>query len=133
GRGGGNLGETGSVAWQFTTRGVITLNLQPGQDAEEVALQAIDAGAEDFSVDDGVVSVYTKPEDLEAVRRALKERGFEASSADIERVPNVTIQLDEKDAIQALRLLDRLEDLDDVQKVYSNADFPDAVLAAYSG
>jgi len=133
GRGGGNLGETGSVAWQFTTRGVITLNLQPGQDAEEVALQAIDAGAEDFSVDDGVVSVYTKPEDLEAVRRALQERGFEASSADIERVPNVTVQLDEKDAIQALRLLDRLEDLDDVQKVYSNADFPDAVLAAYSG
>jgi len=133
GRGGGNLGETGSVAWQFTTRGVITLNIPAGDDGEAAALQAIDAGAEDFAVDDGVVSVYTKPEDLETVRRALVERGLEAASADIERVPNVTIRLDEKDAIQALRLLDRLEDLDDVQKVYSNADFPDEVLAAYSG
>jgi YebC/PmpR family DNA-binding regulatory protein len=132
-RGGGNLGETGSVAWQFNTRGLITLNLKDGAEGEEVALIAIDAGAEDFTVDEDTVSVYTRPEDLEAVRQALSDAGHEPESAEVARVPTVTITLDEKDALQALRLLDRLEDLDDVQRVYSNADFPDEVLAAYSG
>ena len=132
GRGGGNMGESGSVAWQFTTRGVLTLNVGDSADPEEMALQAIDAGAEDFVVEDGVVSVYTKPEELDRVRLALLEGGIEPASAEIERVPNATITLDEKEALQALRLLDRLEDLDDVQRVYSNADFPEEVLAAYT-
>jgi YebC/PmpR family DNA-binding regulatory protein len=131
-RGGGNLGESGSVAWQFNTRGVISLDLGNGDDGEEVALVAIDAGAEDFSVDEDSVSIYTKPEDLMAVRQSLVDAGHEPSAADIERVPAVTVTLAEKEALQTLRLLDRLEDLDDVQRVYSNADFPDAVLASYS-
>ena len=131
-RGGGNLGESGSVAWQFATRGVISLDLSSDTDGEEVALVAIDAGAEDFSVDDDSVAIYTKPEDLMAVRQSLVEAGHEPSGADIERVPTVTVSLEEKEALQALRLLDKLEDLDDVQRVYSNADFPDAVLASYS-
>jgi len=133
GRGGGNLGEAGSVAWVFSTRGVITLPLAKGADADELALLAIDAGAEDFVVEGDTLSVYTKPEDLEAVRRALIEQGHEPSSAEIAKVPANTVPLEEKDAIQTLRLLDRLEDLDDVQRVYSNADFPDAVLAAFAG
>jgi YebC/PmpR family DNA-binding regulatory protein len=132
-RGGGNLGESGSVAWQFATRGVISLDLANGVDGEEVALLAIDAGAEDFSVEDDGVSIYTKPEDLMAVRQSLVDAGHEPSGADIERVPTVTVALEEKEALQALRLLDRLEDLDDVQRVYSNADFPDEVLASYAG
>jgi YebC/PmpR family DNA-binding regulatory protein len=132
-RNGGNLGESGSVAWQFNTRGEITLNLENGRDGEEVALIAIDAGAEDFAVDEDSVSIYTKPEELEAVRQALVDAGHEPDSAEIARVPTATVSLEEKDAMQALRLLDRLEDLDDVQRVYSNADFPDEVLAAYSG
>jgi YebC/PmpR family DNA-binding regulatory protein len=132
-RGGGNLGEAGSVAWQFATRGVISLDLEGGVDGEEVALVAIDAGAEDFTVDEDGVSIYTKPEDLMAVRQSLAEAGHEPSSADIERVPTATVSLEEKEALQALRLLDKLEDLDDVQRVYSNADFPDKVLAAYTG
>ena len=133
GRGGGNLGEAGSVAWVFSTRGVLTFSLARGADADELALLAIDAGAEDFVVEGDTLSVYTKPEDLEAVRRALIEQGHEPSSAEIAKVPANTVPLEEKDAIQTLRLLDRLEDLDDVQRVYSNADFPDAVLAAFAG
>jgi YebC/PmpR family DNA-binding regulatory protein len=131
-RNGGNLGESGSVAWQFNTRGEITLNLGKGQDGEEVALVAIDAGAEDFAVDEDSVSIYTRLEDLEAVRQTLVDAGYTPDSAEIARVPTVTVSLEEKDAMQALRLLDRLEDLEDVQRVYSNADFPDEVLAAYS-
>jgi YebC/PmpR family DNA-binding regulatory protein len=132
-RSGGSLGDTGSVAWQFNTRGVITFNLGTGADGEEVALVAIDAGAEDFSVEEDAVSVYTRPEDLDSVRMALVEAGQEPASAEVERVPTLTITLEERDALQTLRLLDKLEDLDDVQKVYSNADFPEEVLTAYTG
>lgn len=132
-RSGGNLGEAGSVAWQFNTRGVVSLTLDNGADPEEVALMAIDAGAEDFEVENESLSIYTKVEDLMAVHRALTDLGHEPDSAEIDRVPTATVPLDEKDAVQTLRLLEKLEDLDDVQKVYSNADFPEEVLAAYSG
>jgi YebC/PmpR family DNA-binding regulatory protein len=133
GRNGGNLGESGSVAWQFTTRGVLLLNLDGNLDADEIALTAIDAGAEDFTTDDEALSIYTKPDEVELVRRALVEAGHEPASVEIEKVPNQTISLEDKEALQTLRLLDRLEDLDDVQRVYSNADFPDSVLADYPG
>src|SRR5436190_6330200 len=95
GKGGGSMGESGSVGWMFTTRGVIALNLPPKADADEVALLAIDAGADDFTVEDEVVSVYTRPEDLESVRKALEEAGFGVDSADVERVPSTTVQLEE--------------------------------------
>jgi YebC/PmpR family DNA-binding regulatory protein len=131
-RAGGNLGESGSVAWVFNLRGVITINLDGNLDGDEVALAAVDAGAEDFENDDEVLSIYTKPEDLESVRRALEEQGVSVSSGEVARVPTNTVQLEEREAVQTLRLLERLEDLDDVQKVYSNADFPDSVLASYS-
>ncbi len=132
GKGGGNLGESGSVAWVFSTRGVISINVTAGADPDEVALEAIDAGAEDFAVEDDLLSVYTKPEDLEAVRRSLEAKGCEVAASEIARIPTTTVRLEKKEAVQTLKLLDRLEDLDDVQKVYSNADFPDEVLAAYS-
>ena len=130
GKGGGNLGETGSVAWVFNTRGVVTLNLD-GIDPDDVALLAIDAGAEDFAVEDDVVAVYAKPEDLETVRKALSDQGYEPASVEIEKVPTTTVPLPEKEALQTLRLLDRLEELDDVQRVYSNADFPEEAIAAF--
>lgn len=131
-RAGGNLGESGSVAWLFNTRGVITFNLDGKIDADEVALAAVDAGAEDFENDDGVLSVYTRPEDLEDVRKALEGQGVSVAASEIERVPTTTIRLDEKEAASTLRLLEKLEDLDDVQRVYSNADFPDSVLAGFT-
>jgi YebC/PmpR family DNA-binding regulatory protein len=131
-RSGGNLGESGSVSWVFTTRGVLTVNLNGTGDADDIALAAVEAGAEDFDNDDEVLSLYTKPEDLESVRRALEGQGVSVSSTEIERVPTTTVQLDEQHAISTLRLLEKLEDLDDVQKVYSNADFPDSVLAGFA-
>ncbi|MPZ50742.1 MAG: YebC/PmpR family DNA-binding transcriptional regulator [Dehalococcoidia bacterium] len=133
GKGGGNLGEAGSVAWVFNTRGVVILNLDGKLDPDEVTLVAIDAGAEDFVVEEDVLAVYAKPEDLETVRKALAEGGYEPASAEVEKVPSTTVPLAQKEALQTLKLLDRLEDLDDVQKVYSNADFPDEVLATYTG
>jgi len=132
GKGGGSMGESGSVGWMFSTRGVISLTLTPKVDADEVALLAIDAGADDFAVEEDAVSVYTKPEDLENVRNALEQAGYASESADVERVPSTTVQLEEKEALQTLRMLERLEDLDDVQRVFSNADFPEAALEAFN-
>jgi YebC/PmpR family DNA-binding regulatory protein len=130
-RNGGTLGESGSVAWQFESKGLI--NLDPdGTDAEELALVAIDAGAEDVSVSPGFVEVYTAPTELDKVRRALVEAGLKVTSAELSMLPKNSMPVDEKSGPQTLRLLDIIEDLDDVQKVYSNADFPEAVLMEYA-
>ena len=128
---GGSLGEAGSVAWQFELRGVISIDAA-GRDADDLALLAIDAGAEDVQVAGTSVEVYTKPEALEPVRRALTEAGITVESAEVAQVPKNTIMVDAKHAGQALRLLDNLDELDDVQRVASNADFPEEVLAAYA-
>ena len=131
-RAGGSLGETGCVAWLFESRGVVTVPVHD-QAADDLAMAAIDAGAEDVKVEDDAVEVYTRPADLEGVRRSLEEAGVTVASAEISMVPKNTVSLGEKEALQTLRLLDRLEELDDIQRVYSNADFPDSVLADYTG
>jgi len=131
-RSGGSLGETGSVAWIFDSRGVITVELN-GSDPDEFALQAIDAGAEDFKIEDDTLEVYTRPGDLEDVRKKLEALGVRIESAEVSMVPKTTIQLDPKDAVATLRLLDRLEELDDVQRVYSNIEVSDEVLREYEG
>lgn len=128
---GGSLGETGSVAWNFDTRGVIAV-ASDGKDPDEVALYAIDAGAEDVQVSGDTIEVYTAPSDLEAVKKALEDNQVRVESAEAARVPKTTVQLDEKAAIQTLRLVEKLEALEDVQKVYFNAEFSDDVLAAYT-
>jgi YebC/PmpR family DNA-binding regulatory protein len=130
-RGGGNMGESGSVAWQFEVKGLIGLDVADA-DPEEVALQAIDAGADDVRVDGQFVEVYTAPTELDQVRRQLVDAGLKVASADLSQIPKNTIPLDNKDAAQALKLLDQIEDLDDVQKVYSNADFPESALMEYA-
>ena len=116
----------------FTTRGVITLNLDPKKDPDEISLAAIDAGAEDVAVEEDSVSIYTKPDELDLVRKGLVDSGYEPDSVELDRVPNNMVALGTKEALQALRMLERLEDLDDVQKVYSNADFPDEALEEYN-
>ncbi|PFG74301.1 YebC/PmpR family DNA-binding transcriptional regulator [Tepidiforma thermophila] len=131
-RAGGSLGETGSVAWQFEPRGIITIPLE-GRDPDEVALQAIDAGAEDVDVQGDVIEVRTDPASLESVRKQLEAAGFQVENADFAMVPKTTIELDEKTAHQALRLIEALEDLEDVQRVYSNAEFSDEAVASYAG
>ncbi len=131
-RAGGNLGENGSVAWQFDAKGLITVPAN-GHDPDDIALQAIDAGAEDVQVDSEIIEVQTEPSGLEAVRKALESNGLEIENADFAMVPKVTVELDEKTAHQALKLIDALEDLEDVQRVYSNANFTDEAIESYAG
>ena len=111
-------------------KGVITIKADD-VDGDELALSAIDAGAEDVKVESDYVEVYTTPEDLENVRKALEEQNLTIESSEISMVPKTLVQLDEKSAAQALKLMDKLEEIDDVQNVFSNADFPDSILESY--
>ena len=130
-KGGGSLGESGCVAWNFETKGVLTIEMTDEERAEELGLVAIDAGAEDVKIEDGMVEIYTAPDGLQAAQRALTEEGVTFASSDISLVPKSTVVLDNRAAEQTLRLLDLLEDLADVQKAYTNADFPPEVLEQY--
>ena len=129
-RAGGSLGENGSVTWLFDQKGLITVETRD-MDAEELSLQAIDAGAEDVLPQSDYVEIYTMPEDMEKVRKTLEADGIVVYSAELAKIPKNTIQLDEQTAIQILRLMDKLEDLDDTKSVCSNVDFPDDVLDKY--
>lgn len=126
----GNMGEAGCVAWLFNSQGIITIKAE-NVDADELALSAIDAGADDVKVETDYVEVYTAPEDLEKVREALSEQKVEIESSELTMAPKTLIELDEKSGLQILKLLDKLEDIDDVQNVYTNADIPDSVVAEY--
>jgi YebC/PmpR family DNA-binding regulatory protein len=129
-RHGSSLGESGCVAWLFDSKGVITIKAD-NLDADELALSAIDAGAEDVKVENNYLEVYTKPEELETVRAALEQQGMPIATSELSMVPKSLVPLDEKAATQALKLLDKLEEIDEVQNVFSNADFPDSVLESY--
>jgi YebC/PmpR family DNA-binding regulatory protein len=129
-RHGGNLGESGCVAWLFDSRGVITVETN-AKEAEELALQAIDSGADDVKIEKSFIDIYTKPTELEKVREALEQKKIAVASAELLMVPKSTIELEEKAALQTLKMLDRLEELDEVQLVSSNADFSDAILEKY--
>ena len=124
------LGEVGSVAWIFEQKGIITLE-EDADRAEEIALEAIDLGAEDFTLEDSSLELRVAPEAFETLRRGLEERGHTPAQAELTLVPKTLAPLDERAAEQTLRLLDKLEDLDDVQRVFTNGDFPMAVLERY--
>ncbi|RJQ37629.1 MAG: YebC/PmpR family DNA-binding transcriptional regulator [Dehalococcoidia bacterium] len=129
-RHGGSLGESGCVAWLFQSRGMITVK-GGDRDVEELELKAIDAGAEDVQQSNGDIEIYTKPEETEAVRKALEAAGVHVDSSELSMVAKTLIKLEEKPGLQALKLLDRLEELDDVNGVYSNADFSPEILAKH--
>ena len=129
-RGGGNLGENGCVTWIFQPKGIITV--EASGNADDLALLAIDAGAEDVKQEGETLEIQTAPEELEAVRKKLEAQKIKIASAELTRIPQNLVRLDKKAAIQALKLMDRLEELDDVQRVYTNADFPDDAIAEYS-
>jgi YebC/PmpR family DNA-binding regulatory protein len=129
-RHGGNLGETGCVAWLFERKGYISIVPQDGE-PENLALMAIDAGADDVKVYQDLVEVFTKLEDLQTVREALATADISANTAELAWIPKSMVQLDEKTTIQNMRLIDDLEELDDVQEVYSNLEIGDDVMAAY--
>lgn len=127
---GGNLAQSGAVAWQFEQKGVVVVTA-PEDEADELALVAIDAGADDFESFDDTLQIFSAPNRLEEIRGALTDTQASIVSSELSMIPSNTISLDAKSATQTLRLLDQLEELDDVQKVYSNADFPDEVLDQY--
>lgn len=130
-RSGGSLGESGCVAWIFDLKGLITVETN-NLDAEELALQAIDAGAEDVKIENAYIEIYTKPEELEIVRTALaKQKNLSITSAELSMIPKTIVKLEEKAALQTLKLLDKLEEIDDVQHVFSNVDFSDSTLEKY--
>ena len=121
---GGNLGTDGSVAYLFEKKGQIVFAAAGLEDG--VLDAAIDAGAEDVDVaDDGTVEVTSPPEDFARVKHALAAAGFEAESAEVAMIPQTYTDLDDEQAEKVLRLLDLLEDLDDVTNLYTNANFPD--------
>jgi YebC/PmpR family DNA-binding regulatory protein len=129
-RQGGTMGSAGCVAWLFDSRGIISLDAA-GKDPDEVTLEAIDAGADDVKVDDGTIEVYTKPTELEIVKKGLEQKKINVASAELSMIPKNMVEVEDKAAIQTLKLLDRLEELDDVQKVYSNVDFTDQQIEKY--
>jgi len=128
---GGNMGESGSVGWMFANRGVITINTD-GKDADEIALMAIDAGASDVEGSDGVLEAYTEPQELKAVEDAVRAEGLDVEEAGLRYVASTPVELDQPQTVQALRLIEKLEDLDDVQQVFSNLEISDEVLAQVS-
>ena len=129
---GGQLAGSGAVAWQFEARGLITVP-RDGVDADEVALAAIDAGAADVDTDADPIEIYTEPGDLEAVRKALDAAGINVESAENAMLPKQTVSLDADHVRKALRLVELLEDLDDVQRVTANVDIPEELLAELAG
>jgi len=131
-RGGGNLGESGCVAWLFDLKGLIRVETN-NSDTEELALQAIDAGAEDVTVETDFVEIFTKPEELEMVRAALERGNIPIASAEVCMVPKTTLEPEEKAALQTLKILHKLEELDEVQHVSSNVNFSDSILEKYQG
>src|SRR5258707_11109131 len=133
-RNGGNMGENGCVDWLFEAKGVIEVELQ-GHDPDELSLEAIDMGADDVEpvgADDETITIYTDPSDMEKVRQALEAKKYKVVRAETTMLPKTKVEIqDEKEAHQVMRLVIKLEDLDDVQNVYSNADFPEAFAASF--
>jgi len=124
----GSLGTDGSVAWQFDRKGEVVIDASRYSE-EAVFEAAIEGGAEDVSGDGEEFVVTTELGDFAAVRDRLDKAGIESSSAELTRIPTSEVPVSGKDAEQLVKLLDALEDLDDVQKVHSNADIDEAVLA----
>lgn len=122
----GSLGENGSVAWMFENTGVISVETA-GMDADEFSLFAIDAGAVDVKEDKGQLEIYTDPKDFEQVKTVIEKRK-KPVSAEVTMLPKNTVSLPEKESLQTVKLIEKLEDLDDVQRVFSNLEYSDALI-----
>jgi YebC/PmpR family DNA-binding regulatory protein len=127
----GNLGEPGSVAYLFDKKGVVVVDSE--RYSEDDLMVAIDAGAEDIGTDEDVFEITCEPADLTAVRAALDEAGIEVESAEVAQLPKTRVELDEDGATKLMRLVDALEDLDDVDAVHANFDVPAEILERVAG
>jgi YebC/PmpR family DNA-binding regulatory protein len=125
---GGNLGESGCVAWMFEQKGLVQIPSDKS-DEDTVMMATMDAGAEDIKVEEDTIEVFSRPEDLNAVRDALTAASIEYANAEVTMIPQNTIRIEEsKEASQILRLMDALDDNDDVQQAYANFDIPDEIM-----
>ena len=123
---GGNLGTTGSVGFMFDERGVLVVEREPGSDEDEMMMTALDAGAEDVKVEEDVYEILTAPNDFSTVRENLEKQGFTFLSAEVQKIPQNTVEVTDPDTILKIqKMLDLLEENDDVQNVFHNADLPD--------
>jgi len=127
---GGNLGTTGAVAWLFERRGVVLVDAG-GADEDELTLAAAEGGADDVEADGSVFQVFSAPESLSAVREAIEATGIEVQSAELTMIPKTTVEIaDEASAKKLIRLIEALEENDDVQDVSANFDIPEQMLEA---
>jgi YebC/PmpR family DNA-binding regulatory protein len=129
---GGNLGAAGSVIWQFQPKGVIIVQKER-YDEDTVLTAALEAGAEDVKSDSTTYQIITRPEDFPAVKKQLEEKKIEFNHAELTRLPQTTVPLGERDAEKLLKLIEALEEHEDVQNVYANFDIPDEILEKVSG
>ena len=128
-RNGGNMADPGSVAYNFSRKGVIRVSAQNGIDEDSILAAVLDAGAEDVETHNGSFEIISEPQDLVKVREALQAAGIDYDSADAEFVPNLEVEVDADTARKVFKLIDALEDSDDVQNVFSNFDLSESVLA----
>lgn len=122
---GGNMGSTGCVSFMFQKKGQIIIEKTEGMDEDEMMMLALDAGAEDFASEDEVFVVTTEPEDFGSVREELEKNDIEFLEAEVKYVPDTYTAIDQETAVKFQKMLDQLEDDDDVQNVYHNAEFPE--------
>lgn len=129
-RSGGNIGAANSVQWMFERRGVLLVDAT-GKDADELQLELIDAGADDVRVDGHEIEVYTSPENLRSIREELQKHKVHIDSAEITWVPKTPAAVTDEEAVKTMQFVEALEELDDVQKVISNLEISDAVMAKF--
>jgi len=131
-RNGGTMADAGAVSWQFERKGYIGI-IPNGSDEETVFDVAVEAGADDVVFAEDLIEVYAAQADFQAVRQALEDAGIEAETAELSMIPRSTIELERKDAIKVMGIIVSLEDLDDIQQVYSNLAISDELLAQFEG
>jgi YebC/PmpR family DNA-binding regulatory protein len=127
---GGSLGETGCVAWQFEPKGYLTF-APDDLEQDQIFDIAVDSGADDVTFSDELVEIFTDPNDFQSVREGLERHGLNVESAEMTMMPKITIKLDEKQTLQNMNLITTLEELDDVQQVFSNLDISDEMMAKF--
>lgn len=126
---GGNMAEAGAVSWMFATKGYIVIDRED-QDPDEVFMVAVEAGAEDVEVNQDTIEIYTAASDLHTVNSSLEKAGFKSSEAELSQIPKNEIALDHQDTIQVMNIIEALEDLDDVEQVYSGLSISDEAISA---
>jgi len=129
-RHGGSMAEAGGVSWQFERKGYITLE-PDGIDEDQAFEVAVEAGAEDIDFGDDLIEVYAAVDDFQPVQEAFEEAGIKTKASELSMIPKNTLALDEKESFKIMNIIEELEDLDDVQNVYSNLDISDGLLEKY--